>query len=198
MLAAAALGLALRTRRPWIGFAWVGGLLILGLIPATHPWLPLLILWPHFALGGLVWIAGQFAPTIPGRLAAGTLLIGTVYLGSRLQSAAASTWFGFACGCAWLMLALRPWDARLAGAGILRWLDWAGTFSYSIYLVHAPIVGKIGNLIDRWPALAGQRIVVLLASSTLTVGCAWLFFRLIEVRSEAFRRRLIPRPTTLT
>ncbi|MBI2814088.1 MAG: acyltransferase [Opitutae bacterium] len=198
ILAASALGLALRARRPWIGFAWAGGWLILGLIPATHAWLPLLILWPHFALGGVVWLAWQIAPSPATRLASGTLLIGAIYLCSRLQTAAASTWFGFACGSAWLMLVLRLWDARLAGAGALRWLGWAGTFSYSIYLVHAPIIGKIGNLIDRWPVLAGQRVVVLLASSTLTVGCAWLFYRLVEARAESFRRSLAARPAPPT
>jgi len=85
---------------------------------------------------------------------------------------------------------LRRWDAALAKAWPLRWLGSAGIFAYSIYLVHAPIVGKLGNLLERWAPLGRQPLLVLALSVLATLPCAWLFYRLIELRSESFRQRI--------
>lgn len=190
LCAAIGLTLAQRTSRPWLMPAWWTLLLVVGLVPALTAWLPLLSLWPHFALGGLVWLAWHRAGTAVRRLAAGTAAIALVWVASWWQPLDIAQPLRFGCGCAWLLLVLRRWDASLAAFAPLRWLGWVGGFSYSLYLIHAPIVGKLGNLLERVPLLARQPLLLLLLSSLVAIPCAWLFYRLIELRSEAFRHRL--------
>lgn len=188
VVAAGCLALVLHTRRPWTGLAFGAVLLALGLIPVFGTWLPLFFLWPQFALGTMAWLVGRLPVSTPVRITLGTVATGIVWLCTLPQPAETGMPLRFACGAAWLLLVLRPWDARIAGFRGLRWLGWIGTFSYSLYLVHAPIVGKLGNLLDRWPPAAQQPLLVLLFSCLLTLPCAWLFYRVIEVRSEALRR----------
>jgi exopolysaccharide production protein ExoZ len=188
---AAGLAVALATRRPWAGPAFWGVLLVIGLVPSLAVWFPLLMLWPHFALGGIVWLAGQPGYSTAGRFAAGTAGIAMVYLATWPQPADTAFPLRFSCGAAWLLLVLRPWDAQLATLPFLRWLGWTGAFSYSLYLVHSPIVGKIGNLLERWPALSHQPLWLLILSAIFTVPCAWLFYHAIELRCENYRRRCI-------
>ncbi len=54
-----------------------------------------------------------------------------------------------------------------------RSAQWAGTRSYSIYLVHEPIIVCAALLLHSWP-------LVLLASVTVALGVSELFFRGIE------------------
>jgi peptidoglycan/LPS O-acetylase OafA/YrhL len=78
-----------------------------------------------------------------------------------------------------------PHDARLARSGVGAALGWVGTLSYSLYLVHVPIGGRLGNLLDRmsWPAW----IIVPLAVAA-SIAAARIFHRLIEVPSMRRRR----------
>jgi peptidoglycan/LPS O-acetylase OafA/YrhL len=188
LVAAGCLALVLRFRRPEPGLLLGAALLILGLLPAGGAWLPLLMLLPQFALGAIVWLLGRWTVSTTVRLLLGTLIIGIIGLCALVQPDDTGMPLRFACGAAWLLLALRPWDASIARFGGLRWLGWIGTFSYSLYLVHVPIVGKLGNLLDRWPPAAQQPLLVLLFSCLLTLPCAWLFYRAIEVNSETLRR----------
>lgn len=189
LVAAAGLFLARKTRRPWVGFAWGAAWGALGLLPAVAAQVPLLALWPHFALGGIVWLLLHRVDSAGRRVAFGLLLFGTIFAASWLQPAAPRFQLQFACGCALLLLGLRPWDDRLAGFPALRWLGWTGTFSYSLYLIHAPIVGKTRNLLGRlWSPDDPRALGLQCAGCLLAVAAAWLFYRLIELRSEAYRK----------
>lgn len=191
LCAAAALKLCLATRRGWTGPAFWGVLLIIGLVPTLATWLPLLTFWPQFALGGIVWLAGQYSTSTAVRIAISTVGIMLLYLVSWLQPLEMAMPLRFSCGAAWLLVVLRPWDAQIVALPFLRWLSWTGVFSYSLYLLHGSIVGKLGNLLERWPPLSHQPAWLLILSSIFTVLCAWFFYRAIEARSEAFRRRYI-------
>lgn len=195
LLAAAGLALARWARRPWVGFAWGAVWGAIGLLPGVGDWVPLLAFWPHFALGGIVWLLLHRVGSAPRRLALGILLFGAICAAGWSQPAGLRFQLQFACGCALLLLALRPWDDRLANFPGLRWLGWVGTFSYSLYLIHAPIIGRARNLLGRWwtPDDPWARWI-LFACCLLTVAAAWLFYRLIELRSEAYRKSLRPRP----
>jgi peptidoglycan/LPS O-acetylase OafA/YrhL len=70
-----------------------------------------------------------------------------------------------------------PHDARLAGSRVGIALGWVGTFSYSLYLVHVPVGGRLGNLLDRmsWPAW-----LIVPAAVAASIAAAWIFHRLVE------------------
>jgi peptidoglycan/LPS O-acetylase OafA/YrhL len=189
LCAAAGIALAMRTRRPWLGPLWWGALLALGFMPAVTRLIPLLALWPHFALGGIVWLSWQGSASVGVRLLRGTAAVGLVWLAAATLPVGGAHALSFSCVCAWLLVWLRPADHRLAQTPLLGWLGWVGTFAYSLYLVHVPIVGKFGNLMERWPPLAAHPLLLLVLSCLLTLPCAWLFYRTIELRCEAFRKR---------
>lgn len=189
--AAVGLAVAIQSRRPWAGAAIWGLLLVVGLFPDAVRWVPLLELWPQFALGGVVWLARRLPGPAWGQLAAGGAAVGCFWIASCWQREDLAFQLRFSCGVAWGLLLFRPFDQKLAGAFVLRWLGWIGTFSYSLYLVHAPIVGKFGNLMGRWPPLAHQPLLLLGLGCALTLPFAWWFYRQIEVRSNAARRRVM-------
>jgi peptidoglycan/LPS O-acetylase OafA/YrhL len=191
--AAAGIALAGHTRQPWLGPFWWGGLLTAGLIPTVAALVPLLALWPQFALGGIVWLAWHGSAPIWTRLLRGTAALGLVWLAAAWLPADLAFTLRFSCVCAWLLLWLRPADRWLAQTPLLGWLGWLGTLAYSLYLVHAPIVGKFSNLMERWPPLAARPLLLLCLSCLVGLSFAWLFYRTIELRCEAFRKRQ-PRP----
>ncbi len=194
LIAASGLWLSLRARRPWAGFVWCGVLAVLGLVPAVGASVPLLAFWPHFAIGGAVWLVQDRINRTAAQLAVGSLLIAGFCATGAAMPGDAGLHFYFTCATAWLLLVLRPWDEMIAGFGPLRWLGWAGLFSYSIYLVHAPLVGRSHTLLIRWFSPPGATAMLLqTACCLLAVGAAWVFYRTVELQTERFRRRVIPR-----
>jgi peptidoglycan/LPS O-acetylase OafA/YrhL len=192
LLAALCLGLALRTGRPWIGYALAAVFFAAGLIPAIGSWLPLLTLWPHFAVGGLVWLLSRQLPRIAVRLAWGTVLLALIAACAWFLPVAAGFTLVFVTACAWTLLMLQPFDARLAATPALRWLGWIGTFSYSLYLIHAPVVGKFRNALSRhWQPGDPGALWVPLAACVLAIASAWCFYRLVELRTEGWRRNFM-------
>jgi exopolysaccharide production protein ExoZ len=191
--------------RPWLMPLWWGLLLVGGLVPASAAWFPLLKLWPQFALGGMVWLAWQGDRSVGSRLTIGTIAVAVVALAVGWQTGEIgrplSSWqpadvglsLVAACACAWLLLVLRCWDGPLAAAPGLRWLGWIGTFSYSLYLVHAPVVSKLARGLEHLPVAGAHRDAVIVLACVGTLPCAWLFYRAVELRSESFRRVAVAR-----
>ena len=66
--------------------------------------------------------------------------------------------------------------------------QWLGGISYSIYLVHLPILLV---LVHGWPGLSKVTMFALYVG--LTLGTAWLFYRLIERPSTQAGRRVSDR-----
>ena len=76
---------------------------------------------------------------------------------------------------------------------------WLGTISYSLYLVHIPIGGKVVNLGRRFIHGHAQELALSLAALAISLGAAWLFWRLIERpfvliarKWSGFERRSLP------
>lgn len=189
LLTALCLGLALGTKRPWTGYALGGVLFVAGLVPAIGSRVPLLALWPHFALGSLVWLLFRQLPQVSRRIVWGSTLLAVLALVTWTLPAEPRFTLWFVTACAWLLLLLQPFDARLAALPALRWLGWIGTFSYSLYLIHAPVVGKFRNLLSRWwqPGDPGA-LWVCVAAGGLAIMASWGFYRLVELRTERWRR----------
>lgn len=70
-----------------------------------------------------------------------------------------------------------------------RPLLWVGTISYSLYLLHAPIGGRVLNFAERYPLEMGARIGVFLAALAVSILAAAVFYYLIELPSHRFSRR---------
>jgi peptidoglycan/LPS O-acetylase OafA/YrhL len=131
--------------------------------------------WPCFAVGcaAHIWIheRGQrgWAWTIAGGALASALLAPTVWT-SVLAAAA--------------FVALAPLDDRLIRARLVVPLASLGVWSYSLYLTHVPIGGRVVNLL-RETSLPVWSIVV--AGVGVSLAAAYAFYLLIE-------RRYQPRP----
>lgn len=189
-IAALCLAIARHTQRPSAGAALAAALLLVGLVPSVARSLPLLALWPQFLLGALVWFLQQSVPDTRRRLALALTLFGTVTLAVRHAHSWHAESHLFSGVFALLLVLLLPWDRRLSALAGLRWLGGIGVFSYSLYLVHAPLVGKFRNLVQRWcsPSDPAAFLVPTVATLLAIAGAA-LFYRVIESRTEAWRRR---------
>lgn len=148
--------------------------------------------WPEFIFGGLVYLAllekarqrggwqWTFLATIPALTLAGV----SFSKGEHIQH------LPYAAGYALLLYFLAPFDRHITGAGWLRWLGITGAFSYSLYLIHIPILMPLSNLIRRCvnpetPALS----IVILALWIVTIGGGYLFYRFCEIPMERWRFR---------
>lgn len=59
-------------------------------------------------------------------------------------------------------------------------LAWLGSISYSLYLVHVPIGGRVVNFGKRFIEGQPLELMLSLAGLAVSIGFAWLFFRTIE------------------
>lgn len=69
-------------------------------------------------------------------------------------------------------------------------LSWLGERSYSMYLVHAPIVGTSFALSGALVASAPGRIAVAAGAVTLAIGAACLLYRYVEAPCTALSKRV--------
>jgi peptidoglycan/LPS O-acetylase OafA/YrhL len=72
-------------------------------------------------------------------------------------------------------------------------LAWLGSISYSLYLVHVPIGGRIINLGQRWVTEGDGRLLLALAATAVSLLGAWLFFKVIEEPCHRWSRRIFQR-----
>ena len=79
-----------------------------------------------------------------------------------------------------------------------RWVQFLGTVSYSLYLIHNPIVGGVSFLTARW---IGSDLVTLVLSVAASILAAAAFWYLLERPSLALAHRIrmpksggLPRP----
>lgn len=61
-----------------------------------------------------------------------------------------------------------------------RWLRWLGDISFSLFLTHTFVGGRVMNLLGRWLTSDGGRCVMLVLALVASVTAAWLFHRVIE------------------
>lgn len=76
---------------------------------------------------------------------------------------------------------------RLPTVPLLRWM---GSISYSLYLIHVPVGGRVVNLATRINPSPLEQLIVYLTGAIVSIAAAWLFWRLIEWPSHQWTRRL--------
>lgn len=190
--AAACLSAALRFRRPWIGFALAGLSAAIGWIAFRETHFGFVSGWTQFLFGAVVWLALRPSRRPLERGAVAGLLFAGAVLAANL--ALHNTGLPLAAAFAALLVLVAPWDEQLARQLWLRPLAWMGTMSYSLYLIHAPLVGAFRNLLGRvWPQSPASLTVLCLVTAAVALPCAVLFYRKIEVRALAARQAFMSR-----
>lgn len=124
---------------------------------------------------------GSVSETATVMAAAAVVMISRGALASAAMGLAAAVLIVFGAGF------------RLTGSAH-AWLMYLGAVSYSLYLLHVPIGGRIVNLGKRVLSGAPQELVISLTALAVSVGAAWAFFRLVELPSHRLSkwRRLAP------
>jgi hypothetical protein len=134
--------------------------------------------WHEFAVGlAVYWRLSR--PTTPGirrGLELGLALLLLVGLGTGLVSTVGAAGFGL------LLIVCHRWDSLIPD---LRWLDplrACGRISYSVYLVHLPVVMIVNTgmhelgLSGFWPRL----LAMIPAGIVASVAVGWIFHRIVE------------------
>lgn len=70
-------------------------------------------------------------------------------------------------------------------------LLWLGGISYSLFLIHVPIGGRLVNLLSRFTLSGSQQFLVCLMALALSLLAAWVFCVLIERPSHRLSRKLL-------
>jgi peptidoglycan/LPS O-acetylase OafA/YrhL len=87
-------------------------------------------------------------------------------------------------GVAIAMIGLAPYDRVLARTRSVGMLMAVGTFSFSLYLVHVPLGGRVMNLLGRFTLPA---FLIVSVSCAVSLAAGWLFYLAVEKRTLARR-----------
>jgi len=188
VLIALGIGLIRQVQRPAI--ALLAGVFI-ALAQASHLLaLPgtVLDLWPEFVCGLLAWVAVHSSRAKTSVTLLATAGIGTLGLLGFILGSPSGT-LPFAAAFALLLLVLKRHDESIARLRMLRFAGFLGALSYSLYLVHVPIISPAQNLLHRLLPDAGRAFWIPLLLTALAVIPAWLFYLKIEQPLESWRRR---------
>jgi len=76
--------------------------------------------------------------------------------------------------------------------GVLHWLGGVGRISYSVFLIHFPVLLCVGAAVHHlWPAAAGMNALGMLAVFGLSLLAGWLLHRTVETRAAGPGRLLL-------
>ncbi len=195
--------LALLLRRLWLPAAVIAcALTVIGRVAGVDA----LLFLPVFFLGTLMavhlrrlrrWAAGRSGIFWVAIIVAALLLLILSYLlrfAVPTETRGNALLWGLAgVGAAGLILAALG-SPRLAKALSRPIPQWLGRISFSLYLVHVPVIASLAFLLGdaRWPLVVGLGVPLCLA-----IG--WLFFRVAERPAHRLAKRaglfFVPRPT---
>jgi exopolysaccharide production protein ExoZ len=144
-------------------------------------------LWPNFFAGMAAWWAARRGGRALGYGALAILLAATIawpaYGGpARLTSVVA----------AWILALAYRRDGKLSESSTMRFFCWMGGLSYSLYLIHVPMMSPTLNLLGRWiPSTSTWFIAAWVSAVLLAIAGAKCLNRLVEQPIESWRRRAI-------
>ena len=79
-------------------------------------------------------------------------------------------------------------------SGGTRYLGWLGAISYSLYLLHVPVGGRVVNLGGRIVTGDTSRYLLFGGAVAVSIGAAWVLHRTVEVPSRRWASRIGYRP----
>jgi peptidoglycan/LPS O-acetylase OafA/YrhL len=130
---------------------------------------------PLFAMGWCaVWIRTNPRRVIPW-IVCGFAGACSGYLHDGVTALAAAVTFGVIC---------------LNVARVPRVFGWLGAISYSLYLVHVPVGGRVINFGFRYASGESGRLLLMIFAALVSVLAAWVFFVVIERPCHCWSRRL--------
>ena len=104
----------------------------------------------------------------------------------------------FACGVQWFIRS--PVSTLLGAITVLcilylppiksRGLIWIGGISYSLYLLHVPIGGRVMNVIERYPESFAVKLFAIPLALAASLLAAYMYWRFIEAPSHAAARKI--------
>jgi peptidoglycan/LPS O-acetylase OafA/YrhL len=188
LLVAAGLGLIRVVRRPAVSLLIGFALAVAQASRLLESRMHVLEGWSEFMCGMLVWLVlRQNVPNNTRRAAcAGIVALGMLGLVNHLPI------LGGAAGFALLLILLKPLDGRLARMPLIRGFGMIGVFSYSLYLIHLPIISPMQNLLHRLLPDADHRTWIPVVLGTVAVFSAWVLYRWAERPLESWRRHSRP------
>lgn len=94
------------------------------------------------------------------------------------------------------------WNVRWGGSRLVTWLANVGLFSYSLYLIHNPVLGAFRYALARMsirPATPALYLIAVVLAAAAGYYVSKLFYRAIEARflnrtAEPYRREKIEEP----
>ena len=163
-------------------------LAVLSLSPGLPRAFLVLHLWPDFMVGVLAWFLVN-APALRHVSLPCALVVAATVLARDFQQ----QWLPHlsVLGTGFTLALLSRHDARLRDFRVARGLAWVGGFSYSLYLIHVPVLSPFLNLAARFaPVDSPAFIGAWLAGLALAIVSGWLLYRLVEAPLESWRRNL--------
>jgi peptidoglycan/LPS O-acetylase OafA/YrhL len=132
--------------------------------------------WLEFAVGMAVF--GWSHPAFGRAWASAVILLsGAVVAWQGQLAPLAST------AVAITLLCLRQWDEATARLRPVKILAALGAMSYSLYLIHVPVAGRVVNGLSRLLGPpANYWLLLLIAAGAITIPAAYVFYRVVEVR----------------
>jgi peptidoglycan/LPS O-acetylase OafA/YrhL len=86
------------------------------------------------------------------------------------------------CGLTSLLIAFVEFSGRI--------LTWLGSISYSLYLMHVPVGGKIVDIGTRFRHGQFVPSLFLIAATASSIFAAWLLYRILELPSQRLSSRI--------
>lgn len=167
-------------QRPSIAWAGLAGVWLCALVGSQDVWVP------HYA--------GLFGCGLVCFLWREQRCGTPTFVLALLAMAAAVAW---SAGLAIATVALATAAVIAVGRGASRAGAWLGSVSYSLYLVHVPVGGRVVNLGVRLGATGGGAIAMLGIALAASIGTAIVLHRFVEQPAQLWASRIryrSPRP----
>jgi len=177
--------------KPAVCFSLILGMISLGL-QGTILQMSSLGAWSEFLCGALVYSAlaarSQNSLLWQSLSLAWIAFLGAVSFWQNSSGGHSQLWFSalFALG----LYFLYPVDRQLAQLKSLNWLRLMGLMSYSLYLLHVPLQGRVINLGSRLISVESPGFLILQVVGWLVaIGISYLFYTLVENPLNTWRHQ---------